>query len=141
MTIHSSFQNLGSRWVALYPEPKRVIQFIGGAFLGTSPSVASFLGGISSHFPTLPLVSYHFLLEKFLRAGYSIAVVPYFLTVNHWPVARQLLAEQQQLPLELLKASETLGYATSPYQNPKNYLWVSHSLGCEYITLLRSPCA
>ena len=138
MTIHSSFQNLGSRWVALYPEPKGVIQFIGGAFFGAPPSVTYFLGAISSYFPTLPLVSYHFLLENLLRAGYSIVVVPYLLTVNHWSVARQLLAEQQQLPSELLKVVETLGYATSPYQNPENYLWVGHSLGCEYITLLRS---
>ncbi len=138
MSTHSSFQNLGSHWVALYPEPKGFIQFIGGAFLGTPPIIAYFLGVASSYFHTLPLVSYHFLLENLLRAGYSIAVVPYLLTVNHWPVAKQLLIEQRQLPIELLKAVENLGYATSPYQNPKNYLWVGHSLGCEYITLLRS---
>ena len=127
MTTHSSFQNLGSRWVALHPEPKGVIQFIGGAFFGAPPVIAYFLRVASSYFHTFPLVSYHFLLENLLRAGYSIAVVPYLLTFNHWPVARQLLAEQQQLPIELLKAAETLGYATFPYQNPENYLWVGHT--------------
>ena len=138
MSTHFSFQNLGSLLVALQSEPKGVIQFIGGAFFGSPPIIAYFLGVVSSYFPTLPLVSYHFLLENLLRAGYSIAVVPYLLTVNHWPVARHLLAEQQQLPTNILKVAENLGYATFPYQNPENYLWVGHSLGCEYITLLRS---
>ncbi|MDJ0596327.1 MAG: DUF1350 family protein [Pleurocapsa sp. MO_226.B13] len=137
MATHSSFQSLGSRWVALQSEPKGVIQFIGGAFFGTPPSVAYFLGAIFSYFPTLPLVSYHFLLENLLKAGYSIALVPYLLTVNHWPVARQLLAEQQKFPTNILKVAENLGYVTSPYQDPDHYLWIGHSLGCEYITLLR----
>jgi hypothetical protein len=137
MTIHLSFQGIGSRWVALHPEPKGVIQFIGGAFFGTLPVIAYFLGVVSSYFDTLPLVSYHFLLENLWRAGYSIAIVPYLLTVNHWSVAKQLLAEQQKFPTNILKVAKTLGYATSFYQNPDHYLWIGHSLGCEYITLLR----
>ncbi len=28
MTTHLSFQGIGSRWAALHPEPKRIIQFI-----------------------------------------------------------------------------------------------------------------
>jgi hypothetical protein len=137
MTNHLSFQDIGSRWVALHPEPKGLIQFIGGAFFGAPPVIAYFLGVVSCYFDTLPLVSYHFLLENLWRAGYSIALVPYLLTVNHWSVARQLLAEQQKFPTNILKVAKTLGYATSFYQNPDHYLWIGHSLGCEYITLLR----
>ena len=136
MTTHSSFQSLGSRWVALHVAPKAIIQFIGGAFFGTFP-VLVYPWRVNSYFDTLPLVSYHFLLENLLRVGYSIVLVPYLLTVNHWPVARQLLAEQQKFPANILKVAENLGYATSPYQNPDHYFWVGHSLGCEYITLLR----
>jgi hypothetical protein len=137
MTTHLSFQGVGSRWVALHPEPQGIIQFIGGAFFGAPPVIAYFLGFLSSCFDTLALVSYHFLLENLWRAGYSIALVPYLLTVNHWSVARQLLAEQQKFPTKILKVAETLGYDTSFYQTPDHYLWVGHSLGCEYITLLR----
>ncbi len=136
MTTHSSFQSLGSHWVALHVAPKAIIQFIGGAFFGTVPVLIS-PWGANSYFDRVPLVSYHFLLKNLLRAGYSIALIPYLLTVNHWSMARQLLAEQQQLPVELLKVAETLGYPTTVYQNPDHYLWVGHSLGCEYITLLR----
>ncbi len=137
MKTHLSFQGIGSRWVALHPEPKGIIQFIGGAFFGAPPVIAYFLGAIFSYLDMFPLLSYHFLLENLWRAGYTIALVPYLLTVNHWPVARQLLAEQQKFLTNLLKLAETLGYATSFYQNPDHYLWVGHSLGCEYITLLR----
>jgi hypothetical protein len=137
MKTHPSFQDIGSRWVALHPEPKAIIQFIGGAFFGSPPVIAYFLGAVFSYLDTLPLLSYHFLLENLWRAGYSIALVPYLLTVNHWSVARQLLAEQQKFPSNILKVAKTLGYATSFYQNPDHYLWVGHSLGCEYITLLR----
>ncbi len=137
MTTHFSFQGMSSRWLALHPEPKGLIQFIGGAFFGAIP-VLGYPWGATTYFEPLALVSYHFLLENLLRAGYSVVVVPYRLTFNHWPVAHQLFIEQQQLPVELLKAAETLGCSTTVYQNPDHYLWVGHSLGCEYITLLRS---
>ena len=136
MTTYSSFQSLGSHWVALHVAPKAVIQFIGGAFFGTFPILVS-PWGANSYFAQVPLVSYHFLLKNLLRAGYSIALIPYLLTVNHWSGARQLLVEQQQLPSKLLKVAENLGYPTRVYQNPADYFWVGHSLGCEYITLLR----
>jgi hypothetical protein len=137
MTAHFRFQNIGTGWVALHPVPKGLIQFIGGAFLGALPALVS-LWGATSYFDKFPLVAYHFLLENVWKAGYSIVVVPYRLTFNHWSVARQLYAEQQQFPNAILKVVKTLGYAPSPYENPAHYLWIGHSLGCEYITLLRS---
>jgi hypothetical protein len=137
MTTHFRFQNIDDRWIALHPDPKGLIQFIGGAFLGALPVLVSLWGAIS-YFDKFPLAAYHFLLENVWSTGYSIVVVTYRLTFNHWSVARRLHAEQQQLPKAILTVAKTLGYDPSPYKNPAHYLWIGHSLGCEYITLLRS---
>jgi hypothetical protein len=42
------FQPLSFSWVAIHPNPKGVVQFIGGAFFGTFPTVfyRYFLAGL-----------------------------------------------------------------------------------------------
>ncbi|MEO0868521.1 MAG: DUF1350 family protein [Cyanobacteria bacterium J06642_11] len=39
-TAKFRFMPCGHSWVALHPQPKGIIQFIGGALLGTFPTVA-----------------------------------------------------------------------------------------------------
>ena len=39
MPSHLHFQPISFSWVALHPQPKGVIQFMGGAFFGSFPTV------------------------------------------------------------------------------------------------------
>lgn len=113
------FRPLSFSWVALHPQPKGVIRFIGGAFFGT--------------FPTL---FYRFLLSALYQEGYTIIAIPFRFSFQHWAIAGGLFAEQQQLPTLLVAEAEHLGYETAPYTEDRNYSWVGHSLGCKYIALL-----
>ncbi len=113
------FHPLSFSWVALHPQPKGVIQFIGGAFFGS--------------FPTF---FYEYLLKQLFLEGYSIIALPFRFTFNHWPVAISLLREQQELQPLLKELAQDLGYDFEIYDQNENYSWVGHSLGCKYIALL-----
>jgi hypothetical protein len=113
------FSPLSFSWVALHPQPKGVVQFIGGAFFGT--------------FPTL---FYRYLLKQIFLDGYTIVALPFRFTFRHWPVAVSLLREQEALRPLLAQKAQDLGYDDTIYSNPSAYLWLGHSLGCKYIALL-----
>ncbi|MBD2034945.1 DUF1350 family protein [Leptolyngbya sp. FACHB-321] len=113
------FQPLLFSWVALHPKPKGVIQFVGGAFFGS--------------FPTL---FYRYFLSQLFEAGYTIVALPFRFTFRHWSVALSLLDEQQRLQPEIIALAARSGYETDIYQHPENYTWIGHSLGCKYIALL-----
>ena len=117
---HRRFQLIGSSRVAIHPDPVGVIQFIGGAFFATSP-----------------IIFYYDLLQNLFEAGYTVITLRYWLTLNHWSTAQQLFENQQRLPVALELEAEKLGYNSDIYKNSSNYFWIGHSLGCEYITLLR----
>lgn len=106
-------------WVAVHPNPKGVIQFIGGAFFGT--------------FPTL---FYRYFLQSLFEEGYTIIALPFRFSFRHWPIAIDLLKEQERLRHELTAIAHRLGYEDEVYQNKANYFWLGHSLGCKYIALL-----
>jgi len=118
-----SFQPVSFSWVALHPQPKGVIQFIGGAFFGS--------------FPTL---FYRHLLTELYAAGYTLVAMPFRFSFRHWSIALSLLEEQQRLRRDLPQLAARLGYKTEPYQAAANYLWLGHSLGCKYIALLELLC-
>lgn len=113
------FQPASFSWVAMHPNPKGVVQFIGGAFFGS-----------------LPTIFYRYLLRKIFEAGYTIVALPFRFTFRHWPVAISLLREQAVLENELPLIAKRLNYQYDIYYDKKKYFWLGHSLGCKYITLL-----
>lgn len=113
------FQPLSSSWVALHPQPQGVIQFMGGAFFGT--------------FPTL---FYRHLFNQLFQAGYTLVALPFRFSFRHWSIALSLLAEQQRLRHLLPAQAHRQGYAADLYAEPASYVWLGHSLGCKYIALL-----
>ena len=113
------FQPLSFSWVAIHPNPKGVVQFIGGAFFGTFPTVF-----------------YRYFLGKLFEEGYTIIALPFRFTFRHWPIAISLLKEQAVLADEISQIAKRLNYQTDIYADPKKYFWIGHSLGCKYIALL-----
>lgn len=119
------FRPISFSWVALHPQPKGVILFIGGAFFGT--------------FPTL---FYPYFFEKLFDEGYTIVAMPFRFGFRHWPIAISLLKEQIDLREEMTRMADYLTrsgqekYDAEIYKNPRKYFWIGHSLGCKYITLL-----
>lgn len=108
------FRPISHSWIAIHPEPKGVIQFIGGAFFGTFPTVF-----------------YRYFLRCLFDEGYTIIALPFRFSFRHWDIAVGLLREQAVLRNEL---ATTTGNAF--YQEQTNYCWLGHSLGCKYIALL-----
>lgn len=113
------FQPISHSWVAVHPNPKGIVQFIGGAFFGSLPSVF-----------------YRHFLKTVFDEGYTLIALPFRFSFRHWPIAISLLQEQQILRQEITKIAKYLGYNPKIYQDKSNYFWVGHSLGCKYITLL-----
>jgi Protein of unknown function (DUF1350) len=108
------FNPVASSWVAIHPEPKGVIQFIGGAIFGTFPTVF-----------------YRYFLQALFAEGYTIIAFPFRFSFRHWPIAIALLKQQDILRKEL---SDITG--NDLYLEKANYFWLGHSLGCKYIALL-----
>jgi hypothetical protein len=108
------FNPVAFSWVAIHPEPKGVIQFIGGAFFGTFPTVF-----------------YRYFLQTLFEEGYTIIAFPFRFSFRHWSIAIALLKEQEILRKEL---SDITG--NDLYLEKANYFWLGHSLGCKYIALL-----
>ena len=75
------FQPVAHSWVALHPEPKGVIQFIGGAFFGTF----------------FPMFFYRSLLRGVFEDGYTIVVLPFNFTFDHYAEAGFLIKEQYEI--------------------------------------------
>ncbi|AFY32586.1 DUF1350 family protein [Calothrix sp. PCC 7507] len=119
MDAQFKFRPISSSWVAIHPQPKGVVQFIGGAFFGTFPTVF-----------------YRYFLSKIFAQGYTIVALPFRFSFRHWPIAIDLFKEQNILAEEIPKIAEKLNYQFDIYQNKKKYFWIGHSLGCKYITLL-----
>ncbi len=114
MSIKMRFQPISFSWVAIHPEPKGVIQFMGGAFFGS-----------------LPTLFYRHFLQSLFAAGYTIVALPFRFSFQHWAIALDLLQEQQVLRQTLIELT-----GNPLYQESANYCWIGHSLGCKYIALL-----
>ncbi|MEG4500785.1 DUF1350 family protein [Microcoleus sp. F10-C6] len=113
------FQPVSFSWVAVHPQPKGIVQFIGGTFFGS-----------------LPTLFYRYFLQQLFEEGYTVVALPFRFTFRHWPIAIGLLKEQEILRKELTKIAQRLGYESEIYQDLSSYFWVGHSLGCKYIALL-----
>lgn len=108
------FTPVSFSWVAIHPEPKGVIQFIGGAFFGTFPTVF-----------------YRYFLQTLFDEGYTIVALPFRFSFRHWSMAIDLLKEQEVICNKLATITDQ-----NLYQDKTNYFWLGHSLGCKYIALL-----
>ena len=108
------FRPVSFSWVAIHPDPKGIIQFIGGAFFGTFPTIF-----------------YRYFLQTLFEEGYTIIALPFRFSFRHWSIAIDLLKEQEVLRKELSKIT-----GSDVYQKKANYFWLGHSLGCKYIALL-----
>lgn len=117
--MNLKFTPMSYSWVALHPQPRGIIQFIGGAFFGS-----------------LPTIFYRYFLSKIYAQGYSIIALPFRFSFQHWPIAIGLLKEQSILAKAMPELAQKLGYKNTIYTDPSKYFWVGHSLGCKYIVLL-----
>jgi Protein of unknown function (DUF1350) len=119
MSKQFKFQPVSFSWVAIHPQPKGVVQFIGGSFFGSWPTLF-----------------YRYFLQQLFEEGYTVVALPFRFSFRHWPIALGLLKEQEILRKELTEIAQKLGYESEIYQELSSYFWVGHSLGCKYIALL-----
>lgn len=114
------FHPVSHSWVALHPKPKGVIQFIAGAFFGTFG----------------PMFFYRYLLQCLFEQQYTIILLPFNFTFNHYVEAAFLIREQYEILPELVRMAILEGYDYEAYLDEQNFSWIGHSLGCKYISLL-----
>ncbi len=120
MNLKLRFKPVAHSWVALHPQPKGVIQFIAGAFFGTFG----------------PMLFYRYLLQSLFDQGYTIILLPFNFTFNHYVEAGFLMREQYEILPELVRMATVEKYDYEAYLDRKNFSWIGHSLGCKYISLL-----
>ncbi|MGK7934968.1 MAG: DUF1350 family protein [Xenococcaceae cyanobacterium] len=126
MMKNIQFQYLSKSWVAINPNPRGIIQFIGSFVFGS-----------------FPINSYKFLFKNLFERGYTIIVFRFPfnpLEFAHWKVATKLIKQEYNLRVEIIKKLTQEGNLSSHnleiYLNDANYYWLGHSLGCKYISLL-----
>lgn len=113
------FKPVSHSWVALHPQPKGVIQFIAGLSL-----------------VHLKHAFYRYLLQSLFNQGYTIILLPFNFTFNHYVEAGFLMREQYEILPELVRMASVERYDYEAYLDDKNFSWIGHSLGCKYISLL-----
>lgn len=116
------FSPISHSWVALHPQPEGVVQFIGGAFFGTFG----------------PTLFYRHLANYFYDKAYTVIVLPFNFSFNHYRESFFLIREQYALLPELVARAIANGGNPSVYLDAENYVWLGHSIGCKYIALLES---
>ncbi|BBC23937.1 DUF1350 family protein [Pseudanabaena sp. ABRG5-3] len=125
MTAKLRFQPVSHSWVALHPTPKGVIQFIGGAFFGTF----------------FPMFFYRSLLQRLFNEEYTIVLLPFNFSFDHYAESGFLIREQYDIMPELVRRAIFEGYNYEVYLSDRSFSWVGHSIGCKYIALLEGLSA
>ena len=95
-------------------EPKAIVHFLGGAFVGT-----------------LPNLSYRWLLEQLGQQGYIIIATPFINTFDHMTIARNVLNRFESI-LDRLKATKAIAREYLPIYG------MGHSMGCKLHLLIGS---
>lgn len=116
------FKPVSHSWVALHPNPKGVIQFVGGAFFGTFG----------------PMLFYRHLLQYFFEKSYTIILLPFSFSFDHYREAIFLVREQYHILPELVRLAILENCDYQIYLKDSNYYWVAHSIGCKYVSLLEA---
>ena len=125
MTAKLRFHPVSHSWVALHPNPKGVIQFIGGAFFGTF----------------FPMFFYRSLLQRLFNEEYTIVLLPFNFSFDHYAESGFLIREQYDIMPELVRRAIFEDYNYEAYLSDRNFSWVGHSIGCKYIALLEGLSA
>lgn len=120
MDLKLRFKPISHSWVALHPQPKGVVQFIAGAFFGTFG----------------PMFFYRYLLRCLYEAGYTIVLLPFNFSFDHYQESAFLIREQYEILPELVRMAKLADYDYKVYLDNKNFAWIGHSLGCKYVSLL-----
>ncbi|MDM9385591.1 DUF1350 family protein [Chlorogloeopsis sp. ULAP01] len=120
------FHSISRSYVAIHPNPKGIVQFIGSFVFGS-----------------FPIHYYKSLFQDLFQKGYTIFVYKFPLNplgFDHWKIAISLLEEQFRLRLaviqKIIQDGQTPKEELEKYLNNSNYYWLGHSLGCKYIALL-----
>ncbi len=108
------WQELSGSWVLLPPRPIALIHFLGGAFVGTAPSV-----------------TYRWLLNELAQQGYGIIATPFLNTLDHQAIARTVLNRFETI-VERLQRQHQLDRGYLPVYG------LGHSMGCKLHLLIGS---
>ena len=122
MTPKLRFHPVSHSWVALHPNPKGIIQFVGGALFGTFAST----------------LFYRHLLKYLFDQSYTIILLPFNFTFDHLEESMFLVKEQYQILPEVVRMAIFENYDYQVYLKDSNYIWMGHSIGCKYIALLEA---
>lgn len=104
-----SYTDISRSQVARHPQPIGVVQFYGGAFFNSQPTLW-----------------YGYLLAELYRAGYTIVAPVVPAGLDHTHTAYTLLAERDAVRQAL------------PELAPVPHFWVGHSMGCKLIGLMQA---
>ena len=108
------WQEISGSWVLIPRQPIAIIHFLGGAFVGTAPSV-----------------TYRWLLAELGKQGYAIITTPFVNTLDHNAIARGVLNRFENI-VERLRARNILSRGYLPIYG------IGHSMGCKLHLLIGS---
>jgi hypothetical protein len=108
------WQEISGSWVLIPRQPIAIIHFLGGAFVGTAPSV-----------------TYRWLLAELGKQGYAVITTPFVNTLDHAAIARSVLNRFENI-LERLQGRNLLSRGYLPIYG------IGHSLGCKLHLLIAS---
>lgn len=127
MTITNTHASPSKHWASgsrlyLHPQPRRMIQFIGGFAFGSFPA----------------LFYKRLAMQLCEQKRYSVVLHPFpfnpFIP-DHWRLALDLYVRLRTLQLRDLPLLST---NASFYLQRSNHVWLGHSLGCKLIELLET---
>lgn len=108
------WQEIGSNWILIPPQPIGIIHFLGGAFVATAPHI-----------------TYRWLLEQLSKQGYLVIATPFLNTLDHKAIAVNILNRLENVLAKL----------EQEYKIDINYLpvyGIGHSMGCKLHLLIGS---
>jgi len=81
---------------------------------------------------------YRHLLQYFFDKSYTIILLPFSFSFNHYREAIFLVKEQYHVLPDLVRLAIMKGYDYKIYLEDANYYWIAHSIGCKYVSLLEA---
>ncbi len=108
------WQEISGSWILIPNNPKGMIHFLGGAFVGTAPSI-----------------TYRWLLEQLAKEGYGIVATPFINTFDHTAIARSVLNRYETI-VDRLYSNHKMSQRYLPTYG------IGHSMGCKLHLLIGS---
>ncbi len=108
------WQEISGSWVLIPRQPIAIIHFLGGAFVGTAPSL-----------------TYRWLLGELGNQGYAVIATPFVNTLDHSAIARSVLNRFENI-VERLQIRNILSRGYLPIYG------IGHSMGCKLHLLIGS---